>query len=233
MLGSWGKNKGMIVQRSVVNGTEITGALVTDWSLAIGIGLGLVLANSLPRISLHMNMSLFHVRIFIQKVLGQKNGKLFGTLNAVFLSQQIDGILLGISCHNVGVVALVVVLFAVQLQVGAHLVLLDGVHWSFATHMQHLYRILAITMIRNFILKWFFVVIHAGGLLLGLAHGAGLSQGNGKHSDCNHSLWNTDYPSACIPPLYTRVIWMTCYVGNKNIAKKAYNTINQCSHFWS
>lgn len=110
------------------------------------------LGNTLPRIRLNMNMRLRHLRVLVEEMLRQQQSELLGTLDAVFLGQQIDGVLLRVGGHNVRVVALEVVLVAVQLQVGTHLELLYAVHRSLAIHIHHLHGILAVSLVGDLVL---------------------------------------------------------------------------------
>lgn len=138
-------------------------------------------------------------------MLGQEQGKLLGTFDAMLFRQQIDGVLLRIGGHDVRVVALIVILFAVQLQVSAHLEFLDGVHGSVAADMQHLDRILAVSVIGNLVLIRLTMLIHAGGILWGLVVSRSwLSEGRGKHCDCNHSHFDTDDAINFLAAFYIR-----------------------------
>lgn len=98
-----------------------------------------------------MDMSLLHMCVLVEEVLGQQQSELLWALDAIFLGQQVDSVLLRIRCHNIRVVALEVILVAVQLEVSAHLELLDAVHWSLAIHMHHLDRILAISLVGDLV----------------------------------------------------------------------------------
>lgn len=113
----------------------------------IAVGLG----NTLPGIRLDMDMSLLHMCVLVEEVFRQQQSEFLWALDAIFLGQQVDSVLLRIRCHNVRVVALEVILVAVQLKVSAHLELLDAVHWSLAIHMHHLDRIFAISLVGDLV----------------------------------------------------------------------------------
>lgn len=60
--------------------------------------------DAIPRILLHVDVSLFDVTVFRQKVFSQHQGKVFWRFDAEFFRQQIDGVLLRIGCNNVRVI---------------------------------------------------------------------------------------------------------------------------------
>lgn len=60
--------------------------------------------DAIPRILLHVDVSLFDVTVFRQKVFSQHQGKVFRRFDAELFCQQINGIFLRIGCNNVRVI---------------------------------------------------------------------------------------------------------------------------------
>lgn len=63
-----------------------------------------IVVDALPRVLLDVDVRLGHVPIRAEEVLHEQQRKLLGTADAVLLGQQIDGVLLRIGGHDVGVV---------------------------------------------------------------------------------------------------------------------------------
>ena len=94
--------------------------------------------SSLPRVLLDVDFYLQDVTVGTQKMATEEDGELFGAGDAVFLSQNIDGILLRIGRYNVGVVAIQVVFVSRQSQVGIDLQFLDRMDWTISLDVQQL-----------------------------------------------------------------------------------------------
>ena len=64
-----------------------------------------------------MDFSLDNPVISVEEMLDEKNGKLFGTSNAVFLGQNVDRVLLAVRCHDVRIVSLDIDIGKIAVQV--------------------------------------------------------------------------------------------------------------------
>lgn len=76
--------------------------VIFDWRSWLGT---IFATYTIPRIFLDMYVRLFDMTIFRQEMIGQRKGEFFGRLDTKLLRQQIDGVLLRIGSHNVGIIA--------------------------------------------------------------------------------------------------------------------------------
>lgn len=66
--------------------------------------LGCGVADALPRILLDVDVRLLDVPVFVEKVLGERERKVFGRFDAVLFGQQVDGVLLRVGRNDIRVV---------------------------------------------------------------------------------------------------------------------------------